>query len=126
MPRAIDGTRRKDRRKRILRHAKGFWGRRSNLFRTAKDAVAKSLAYAYRDRRNKKRDFRALWITRISAAARQHGLTYSTLMHGLKLQEIQINRKALSNLSIEDPAGFGALAESAKAGLAKAETAGKK
>jgi large subunit ribosomal protein L20 len=126
MPRAIDGTRRKDRRKRILRHAKGFWGRRSNLFRTAKDAVAKSLAYAYRDRRNKKRDFRALWITRISAAARQHGLTYSTLMHGLKLQDIQVNRKALSNLSIEDPAAFGALAESAKAGLAKAETAGKK
>jgi len=126
MPRAIDGTRRKDRRKRLLKHAKGYWGRRSNLVRTAKDAVAKSLAYAYRDRRNKKRDFRALWITRISAAARQHGLNYATLMHGLALAEIQINRKALSNLAIEDPAAFGALVETVKTRLAQVETAEKK
>jgi len=126
MPRAIDGTRRKTRRKKILKHAKGYWGRRSNLLRTAKDAVAKSLAYAYRDRRNKKRDFRALWITRISAAARQHGLTYATLMHGLQVAEIRINRKALSNLAIEDPAAFQALVETVKAGLGKAETADKK
>jgi large subunit ribosomal protein L20 len=114
MPRAIDGTRRSSRRSKILKHAKGYWGRRSNLFRTAKDAVAKSLAYAYRDRRNKKRDFRSLWITRISAAARQHGLTYATLMHGLSLSDIRINRKALSNLAIEDPAAFAALVEKVK------------
>lgn len=123
MPRAIDGTRRKTRRKKILKHAKGYWGRRSNLLRTAKDAVAKSLAYAYRDRRNKKRDFRALWVTRISAAARQHGLTYATLMHGLQVAEIRINRKALSNLAIEDPRAFEALVETVKAGIGKAETA---
>jgi large subunit ribosomal protein L20 len=123
MPRAIDGTRRSHRRSKILKHAKGYWGRRSNLFRTAKDAVAKSLAYAYRDRRNKKRDFRALWITRISAAARQHGLTYSTLMHGLALADIRINRKALSNLAIEDPAAFAALVETVKSTLTKSGTA---
>jgi large subunit ribosomal protein L20 len=123
MPRAIDGTRRGSRRSKILKHAKGYWGRRSNLFRTAKDAVAKSLAYAYRDRRNKKRDFRALWITRISAAARQHGLTYSTLMHGLALADIRINRKALSNLAIEDPAAFAALVETVKSTLTKSGTA---
>jgi len=123
MPRAIDGTRRKDRRTKILKRAKGYWGRRSNLFRTAKDAVAKSLAYAYRDRRNKKRDFRALWITRLSAAARRHGLTYSTLIHGLDAAEIRINRKALSNLAIEDPAAFEALVTAVKAKLNELEAA---
>jgi large subunit ribosomal protein L20 len=125
MPRAIDGTRRKSRRAKILKHAKGYWGRRSNLFRTAKDAVAKSLMYAYRDRRNKKRDFRSLWIARISAAARQHGLTYATFMHGLQAADIQINRKALSNLAIEDPAGFASVVEKVKAWIkepAAAET----
>ncbi|MBN1837375.1 MAG: 50S ribosomal protein L20 [Spirochaetales bacterium] len=126
MSRAIDGTRRKNRRNKLLKHAKGYWGRRHNLMRTAKDAVAKSLAYAYRDRRNKKRDFRALWITRISAAAREHGLTYSTLIHGLQAADIQINRKALSNLAIEDPTAFAALVEKVKASKAQAETAEKK
>ena len=111
MPRAIDGTKRKKRRQKLLKHAKGYWGRRSNLFRTAKDAVAKSLSYAYRDRRNKKRTFRALWITRISAACRQQDISYSSFMHGLTLSGVQINRKALSNLAIEDPQAFSAVAK---------------
>jgi large subunit ribosomal protein L20 len=114
MPRAIDGTRRKKRRQKLLKHAKGYWGRRSNLYRTAKDAVAKSLSYAYRDRRNKKRNFRALWITRISAACRQQDMSYSSFIHGLELAGVQINRKALSNLAIEDPNAFSALVDKAK------------
>ena len=120
MPRAIDGTKRKKRRQKLLKHAKGYWGRRSNLFRTAKDAVAKSLSYAYRDRRNKKRTFRALWITRISAACRQQDISYSSFMHGLTLSGVQINRKALSNLAIEDPQAFSALIDKAKKALAAA------
>ena len=114
MPRAIDGTKRKKRRQKLLKHAKGYWGRRSNLVRTAKDAVAKSLSYAYRDRRNKKRDFRALWITRISAACRQQDISYSSFIHGLNLSGIQINRKALSNMAIEDPKAFAALVDKSK------------
>jgi large subunit ribosomal protein L20 len=114
MPRAIDGTKRKKRRQKLLKHAKGYWGRRSNLNRTAKDAVAKSLSYAYRDRRNKKRNFRALWITRISAACRQQDMSYSSFIHGLELAGVEINRKALSNLAIEDPDAFSALIAKAK------------
>jgi large subunit ribosomal protein L20 len=106
MPRAVDGTRRKDRRKKTLKQAKGFWGRRSKLHRTAKDAVAKSLVYSYRDRKARKRDFRSLWVTRISAAVRQEGMSYSRFMNGLKKADIQLNRKALSNMAIEDPDGF--------------------
>lgn len=114
MPRAIDGTKRKKRRQKLLKHAKGFWGRRSNLYRTAKDAVAKSLSYAYRDRKTKKRTFRALWITRISAACRQQDITYSSFIHGLELAGVQINRKTLSNMAIEDPRAFSTLVEKAK------------
>ncbi len=114
MPRAIDGTKRKKRRQKLLKHTKGYWGRRSNLYRTAKDAVAKSLSYAYRDRRTKKRNFRALWITRISAACRQQDMSYSSFIHGLELAGVQINRKALSNLAIEDPNAFSALVAKAK------------
>ena len=114
MPRAVDGTRRKDRRKKILERAKGYWGKRSKLFRTAKDQVMKSLRYAYRDRRNKKRDFRALWITRISAACRAEGMTYSRFMNGLFRANIQLNRKALSNLAIEDAAAFKSLVEKSR------------
>jgi large subunit ribosomal protein L20 len=117
MPRAIDGTRRKDRRKKILDRAKGYWGKRSKLFRTAKDQVMKSLRYAYRDRRNKKRDFRALWIARISAACRAEGMTYSRFMNGLLRANIQLNRKALSNLAIEDAGAFKALVEKSKQAL---------
>jgi large subunit ribosomal protein L20 len=114
MPRAIDGTNIKKRRQKLLKHAKGYWGRRSNLYRTAKDAVAKALSYAYRDRRTKKRNFRALWIARISAACRQQDMSYSSFIHGLELAGVQINRKALSNLAIEDPNAFAALVAKAK------------
>jgi len=114
MPRAIDGTRRKDLRKKILGRAKGYWGKRSKLFRTAKDQVMKSLTYAYRDRHNKKRDFRRLWIARISAACRAEGMTYSRFINGLLRANIQINRKTLSNLAIEDAGAFKALVEKSK------------
>ncbi len=114
MPRAVDGTRRKDRRKKILQDAKGFYGRRSTNFRTAKDAVTKAGQYAYRDRKRKKRDFRRLWITRISAAVQSEGLNYSQFMHGLKIANIEINRKALSNMAIEDKQSFSVLVTQAK------------
>lgn len=117
MPRAVDGTRRKDRRKRILKLAKGYWGRRSTLMRTAKDAVAKSLTYAYRDRKAKKRDFRQLWITRISAAVREEGLNYSRFIAGLHKANVEVNRKIISNLAIEDKEAFRALVETAKKAL---------
>lgn len=114
MPRAIDGTRRKNRRKKILNEAKGYRGRRSKLFRTAKDAVTKAGEYAYRDRRRKKRDFRRLWITRISAACRANGIPYNRFIEGLKKADVQLNRKALSNLAIEDPDAFKELVDLAK------------
>ena len=117
MPRAVDGTRRKDRRKKIIKQAKGYRGSRSKLFRTAKDAVAKAGMYAYRDRRRKKRDFRRLWITRISAACRAEDINYSRFINGLSKAEIQINRKALSNLAIEDPDAFKSLVDEARSAL---------
>lgn len=114
MSRAVDGTRRKNRRKKILKQAKGYRGRRSTNYRTAKDAVTKAGQYAYRDRRRKKRDFRKLWIARISASVQAEGLNYSTFMHGLKLANIEINRKALSNMAIEDKAAFSKLVAEVK------------
>ena len=114
MPRAVDGTRHKKRRNKVLKQAKGYWGRRSKLYRTAKDAVAKSLTYAYRDRKNKKRTFRALWIARISAACRAQGINYSRFMNGLKRLEIGLNRKALSNMAIEEPETFTELVNKVK------------
>ena len=117
MPRAVDGTRRKDRRKKILAFAKGYWGRRKNLFRTAKDAVAKSLKYAYRDRKSRKRDFRRLWISRISAATRNEGMTYSRFIEGLKAANILIDRKVLSDIAIHDEAVFAQIVAKAKAAL---------
>lgn len=108
MPRAGSG-RRHARRRKILKSAKGYWGRRSKLFRPAKDAVAKALAYSYRDRRRRKRDFRTLWIARISAACRTQGTRYSEFMHGLTLAEVALDRKALSNLAIQDPETFAKL-----------------
>ncbi|PIE04714.1 MAG: 50S ribosomal protein L20 [Spirochaetales bacterium] len=117
MPRAVDGTRRKDRRKNILNQAKGYWGRRSKLTRTAKDSVRKAGQYAYRDRKVRKRDFRQLWIARISAATRAEGLTYSRFIDGLNKSNVTINRKALSNMAVEDPSSFKALVETAKAAL---------
>ena len=118
MPRAVDGTRRKDRRKKILEQAKGYYGRRSTNHRIAKDAVAKAGQYAYRGRKERKRDFRKLWIVRISAAVQAEGLNYSQFMHGLKMANIQLNRKALSNMAIEDKASFEALVSEVKKVLA--------
>ena len=117
MPRAIDGTHHKSKRKKILKQAKGYWGRRSKLHRTAKDAVAKALQYAYRDRRAKKRWFRSLWVARINAACRQNGVSYSKFICGIKKAGILINRKALSNLAIEDPSAFGEIVSKAKTAM---------
>ena len=105
------------RRKKVLKLAKGYFGAKSKLFKTAKEAVMKSGNYAYIGRRLKKRDFRRLWITRISAAAKINGMNYSTLMNGLKKAGIELNRKMLAELAVEDAAAFAALAEKAKAAL---------
>ncbi len=105
------------RRNRTLKLAKGYWGGKSRLFKTAKEAVWKSGQYAYIGRRLKKRDFRKLWITRISAAAKSNGMNYSTFMNGLKKAGITLNRKMLSEIAINDAAGFTALTEKAKAAL---------
>lgn len=106
MARVKRGNVARKRRKKILKLAKGFRGSHSRLFRTANQQVMKALRNAYRDRRKRKRDFRRLWITRINAAARQHGISYSQLMGGLKKANIQINRKMLSQMAVLDPAGF--------------------
>ena len=119
MARVKGGVVSRKRRKRILKLAKGYYGAKSKLFKTAKQAVMKSYMYAYRDRRQKKRDFRKLWITRINAAARLNGLSYSKLMHGLKLAGIEMNRKMLADLAVNDAAAFTVLAEQAKSALAK-------
>ncbi len=105
------------RRKKVLKLAKGYFGAKSKLFKTAKEAVMKSGNYAYIGRRLKKRDFRRLWITRISAAAKINGMNYSTFMNGLKKAGIELNRKMLAELAVEDAAAFSALAEKAKAAL---------
>ena len=109
----------RNRRKKILKLAKGYYGAKHLLFRTAKEQVVHSLAYAFRDRRNKKRDFRKLWIVRINAAANQCGINYSTLMHGLKVANVDINRKMLSELAINDFETFAQLVDTAKKALAK-------
>ena len=118
MPRAVDGTKHKDRRKKILDQAKGYFGRRSTNYRVAKDAVAKAGQYAYRGRKEKKRDFRKLWIARIIAAARINGISYSRLINGLKLANVEVNRKMLADLAVNDAAAFTQLVEVAKSKLA--------
>ncbi len=115
MARVKGGFVRAQRRKRILKLAKGYFGSKHRLFKTAKEQVMKSLLYAYRDRRQRKRDFRKLWIARINAGARQNGLSYSKFMHGLKLAGIDINRKILADLAVNDTKGFSDLASAAKA-----------
>lgn len=117
MSRAIDGTKRNNRRAKILKLAKGFTGRRGTNYKAAKDAVVKSLSHAYEDRRNKKGDFRQLWIARINAAVRAEGLTYSRFINGVAKAGITLNRKALSNLAVEDPTAFKAVVEAAKKAL---------
>lgn len=105
------------RKKKILKQAKGFTGGRSKLFRSAKEAVNRSLSYAYRDRRTRKRDFRKLWIARINAAARLNGMSYSRFINGLKKSDIEINRKLLAEMAVNDLEGFSKLAEIAKESL---------
>lgn len=115
MPRVKRGFKARQRRNKVLKLAKGYRGARSKLFRSATEAVDRALNYAFRDRRVKKRDFRALWITRINAASRLNGLSYSKLIHGLKLANIEIDRKILADLAVSDPQGFSAVADRAKA-----------
>jgi len=118
MPRVKRGVTARARHKKVLEQAKGFRGRRGNVYRIAKEAVMKAGQYQYRDRRQKKREFRALWIARINAAVRELGMTYSTFIAGLSKAEIDIDRKVLADLAVHDKAAFGKIAEQAKASLA--------
>ena len=111
------GFKARRRRNKVLKLAKGFRGSRSKLYRTAADAVDKALGYAYRDRRAKKRDFRKLWIARINAASKMNNLSYSKLVHGLKLARVELDRKVLAELAVSDPAGFSQIAQTAAAQL---------
>lgn len=114
MPRSVNSVASRARRKKILKQAKGYFGRRKNVWTVAKNAVEKALLYAYRDRRNKKRNFRALWITRINAGARQHGMSYSQFMGALKKNQIELNRKVLADLAMNQPEAFKALVNKVK------------
>jgi large subunit ribosomal protein L20 len=115
MPRVRRGFKARQRRNKVLKLAKGYRGARSKLFRSATEAVDRALNYAFRDRRIKKRDFRALWIVRINAAARINGITYSKMIHGLKLAKVEIDRKVLADLAVSDPSGFAQVVSLAKA-----------
>ncbi|MGH7476160.1 MAG: 50S ribosomal protein L20 [Longimicrobiales bacterium] len=117
MPRATNAVARRRKKKRYLKEARGYWGARSKLWRIAKNAVERGWAYSYRDRKQRKRDFRRLWITRINAAAREHDLSYSRFISGLKQAGIEVNRKVLADLAVRDPAAFGELVGQAKAEL---------
>jgi large subunit ribosomal protein L20 len=117
MPRAVSNVPRLKRKKQILKAAKGGFGARSKLWKAAKENVERGWKYAYRDRKNKKRDFRRLWITRINAGAHQHELTYATFINGLKLAGIEVNRKILADLAVHDPSAFAALADKARSAL---------
>jgi len=120
MARTKGGPRAHARQRKVIKAAKGYWGRRKNTLRMAKQAVEKAGQYAYRDRRNKKRAFRGLWIQRINAGARVNGLTYSEFMHGLKLAKVELDRKVLSDLAIHNPDDFAAIAKQATDALKKA------
>ena len=115
MPRVKGGPRARKRHKKVLKLTKGQWGTKHALFRRANEAMLKSLSYAYRDRRNRKRDMRRLWITRINAAARQSGLSYSRFVHGLKQAGVELDRKVLAQMAVEDADAFAHLVEVAKA-----------
>ncbi|MEJ2077534.1 MAG: 50S ribosomal protein L20 [Acidobacteriota bacterium] len=117
MSRVKRGNKRLKRRKKILGQAKGYWGTKSKLHRAAKEQVMRSLSYAYRDRRQRKRDFRRLWIIRINAAAHQCGLSYSQFVHGLQTAGVELDRKALADIAVRDPKGFEKLAETARQAL---------
>lgn len=114
MPRSVNNVASKARRKKVLKQVKGQFGRRKNVFTVAKNALEKGLKYAYRDRRNKKRTFRSLWINRINAAAREHGMSYSEFMGNLKKKNIDINRKVLADMAMNNPNAFKAIVEQLK------------
>jgi large subunit ribosomal protein L20 len=120
MPRATSAVARNKRKKKILKAAKGYFGGRKNLYRTAKDAVEKGWEHAYRDRKKKKRNFRRLWIARINAASREHDLSYSRFINGLSRAGIELDRKALADIAVRNPEAFAALVDQAKESLAKA------
>ena len=117
MPRVKRGNKRANKRRRILKLAKGYYGMKSKNYRVAKQAVDRALAYSYRDRRQRKRQFRRLWITRINAGARQHGLSYSSLIDGLKKANCIIDRKVMADLAVHEPKAFEAIVNVAKEGL---------
>lgn len=121
MARVKAGPRAHARKRKIIKLAKGNYGRKKSCFRTAVQTVEKGLQYAYRDRRNKKRNFRALWIQRINAAAREHGLTYAQFMHGLTLANIDLDRKILADIAVQDADGFKAIFDQAKTALSSAQ-----
>jgi len=114
MPRSVNSVASRARRKKVMKQAKGYFGRRKNVWTVAKNAVEKAMLYAYRDRRNKKRTFRALWITRINAGARLHGMSYSQFMGKVKANGIEINRKVLADLAMNHPDAFKAIVEKVK------------
>jgi large subunit ribosomal protein L20 len=118
MPRVKRAVHGQKKRRKVLGQAKGYWGRKNSHYRYAKEQVERSLVYAYRDRKVKKRTFRSLWITRINAAARQHGLSYNQFINGCGKAGIELDRKVLADLAVSDPAAFEAIAERAKAALA--------
>ncbi|SDB44371.1 LSU ribosomal protein L20P [Flavobacteriaceae bacterium MAR_2010_188] len=114
MPRSVNSVAKRARRKKVLKQAKGYFGRRKNVWTVAKNAVDKAMVYSYRDRRAKKRNFRSLWIMRINAAARLNGMTYSQFMGGLKTSQVGLNRKVLADLAMNHPEAFGALIKKIK------------
>ena len=114
MPRAKNSVASRRRRKKTLRAAKGYWGGKSKLFKTAKESVDRSMLYAYRDRRVRKREFRKLWITRLNAAVHLYGMTYSSFIHALNKSNIKLNRKILADLAVTDPAAFSKIVENVK------------
>lgn len=118
MPRVKRGNKRRERRKKILDRAQGYYLSKHNCYRVAKEQVDRSLAFAFRDRRQRKRHFRSLWIVRISAAAKSLGMSYSTLIHGLTLAGVEVDRKMLADLAVREPAAFAGLAERARTALA--------
>jgi large subunit ribosomal protein L20 len=114
MPRSVNSVASRARRKKVMKQAKGYFGRRKNVWTVAKNAVEKAMSYAYRDRRAKKRNFRSLWITRINAGARQHGMSYSQFMGKLKANDIELNRKVLADLAMNHPEAFEAIVNKVK------------
>jgi large subunit ribosomal protein L20 len=123
MPRVKRSVNARKKRRKVLEQAKGYRGTKHSSYRRAKEQVQRSLKYAYRDRRVRKREFRKLWIVRINAGARENGLSYNTFMHGLKLAEIELDRKVLADMAVADPASFASLVEQARAALAAAAKA---